>query len=1368
MARSSHPPAFRVGIRAADRYEINALLGRGGMALVYDATDTQLGRRVALKRLQPQAEDERQRRNLELFEREFHALSQLAHPRVVEVYDFGIDQHGAYYTMELLGGGDLQKLAPLPWRRACAIARDVCSALSLLHSRRLVHRDVSPRNVRCTEDGLGKLIDFGALAPVGPTKLLVGTPPCCAPESVHLQGVDARTDLFSLGATLYYVLVGRHAFAVRQFGALPAAWRNGFARPSDLVPEIPEALDALVLDLLRLDPDARPLSAAEVIERLSAIDGEIPREELRSAEAYLSTPMLVGRQVALERVQRRVRRATGGRSRSVLCEGAPGAGRTRFLDACLLDATLSGYTVVRADADDAVSGDYGVTRAIARQLLEQLPEVALETARPNLDQLASVIPELARAAGLPAPAPCQESTAPIPRARLQEALNHWLSALSRRQTFILAVDDFHRIDEPSASLIALLERDSTQHELCLLISAEAGAAWTAQAARKLLQAETTIQLENLSFEDSEQLLRSLFGAAPNLGLLTHRLYGLSAGNPRDLLRLAHHLVDRRVARYAAGAWTLPAAIDDSDLPASLAQALAARIADLHEPARQLACAFALCPDQGFSLEECGALADMPDAAGLLGCIEALIRADIVRVLGERAQLSQRSWAPLLRATLSVEREHGLQCSLARAFERRSHHEFRAAQHWLRAGELSRALDLLLAHCQSHKDATTTGPEMFLAYLLSLPDGWDETLERAIEACKDFARPRRDKYRLQIHFVDMMSMLSTPASKHVAESVRQIGRDSGLDDWQGLPAEMDPKLRFETALALAQARYDATPEHDRVFAPLQAIEYLGHVVIAATGVVVMALDVAQLRALPPLAPFAPLSAALEASHMLVAGVDARFSGRFPRARRIYQELLVRLDRPDHGGLELGPAQWVRLGMCNGLGMLEAGLGLDSCLAWAEKVARNPAYEVNALIIRMLHCLFRGDVISAETCRQEADRLRIQNSGRQMYEGGHLIWEVLAHALAADLTRMRRVTEEIAPLAQRYPHWIPVLHWAAAEHYRIVRDPQRASIEIEKALALAPVGLHQVWANIASAQVLVSIELARYDVAVALADDYVAVSERELEYVPDRLQLARALARAYAGLSDAAPLAEAATEAMQQRGVRGLHLGFAHETRARIALLADDVNGFARHAELCRELYCAYKNTALTARYQRLVNDGRRSFYRATEPLVSTPDSAAHYSRSRLDLALASCRDEEQRARLSLTILIQQSGGDGGLSFALGPDGPVYVAQLGNASQSEALFAVVRAFIAEQTSGQHTTSTQSGVGDDAQNDRFVDPSGRDYRLVLLSHIENGETVMTGIVAIVAPASSSFHYPRETAAAISRYAAISGATSLLLLID
>src|ERR1043165_4513376 len=190
--------------RIGGRYDVLGVLGRGGMAIAYRVSDAVTGREVALKQLVLPESEKQQRAAAALFEREFHTLAELSHPRIIEVYDYGVDEAGAFYTMELLDGGDLRQRTPLPWREACAITYDVCSSLALIHSRRLVHRDVTPRNIRCTEDGAAKLIDFGAMVPMGPGGSVVGTPSFVAPEVVLGSGIAARADLFSLGATIYY------------------------------------------------------------------------------------------------------------------------------------------------------------------------------------------------------------------------------------------------------------------------------------------------------------------------------------------------------------------------------------------------------------------------------------------------------------------------------------------------------------------------------------------------------------------------------------------------------------------------------------------------------------------------------------------------------------------------------------------------------------------------------------------------------------------------------------------------------------------------------------------------------------------------------------------------------------------------------------------------------------------------------------------------------------------------------------------------------------------------------------------------------------------------------------------------------------
>src|SRR5262249_6021356 len=150
---------------------------------------------------------------------------------------------------------------------------------------------------------------------------------------------DGRSDLYALGATLYFTLVGRGAYPARTFQQLIELWQRPPLPPSEVNAEIPAALDALVMDLLQLDPALRPVSAAEVSQRLCALAGLANDDQLLVSQAYLSTPTLVGRERELERVTQMVQRVVRNkRGAALLVRGAAGMGRSRFLDACALSA----------------------------------------------------------------------------------------------------------------------------------------------------------------------------------------------------------------------------------------------------------------------------------------------------------------------------------------------------------------------------------------------------------------------------------------------------------------------------------------------------------------------------------------------------------------------------------------------------------------------------------------------------------------------------------------------------------------------------------------------------------------------------------------------------------------------------------------------------------------------------------------------------------------------------------------------------------------------------------------------------------------------------------------------------------------------
>jgi hypothetical protein len=1330
------------------------------MAVVYEVLDTANNRRVALKRPRADGTPEHRRRVADLFAREFHTLVQLAHPRIVEVYDYRVDENGPFYTMEILDGGDLHGLTPVDYRRACAIASDVCSALSLLHSRRIVHRDVSPRNIRCTSDGLAKLIDFGAMTHMGPSKDLVGTPVYCAPEIVNLQALDARTDLYALGASLYYALTGQHAYSARDFAGLQNAWQFSVARPSELVPGIPEALDLLVLDLLQLQPDARPSNAAEVMARLSAIAGTRLDEQLLVAQAYLATPAFVGREDELSRIKTRTARAMRKRGTALRIEGNAGSGRSRLLEVVLLDSKLIGMTVVRADASDG-EVDYGVVRRLLTQLQQIAPDALREAAEPVAGVLGHILPELVRGRDVNLVAPADLASL---RPQLQSALQQVMLRVSERTPLLLAIDDLHAIDEPSMAAIGLIAQHVQQASLVLLATSIRDATPSAVSAFKLFSnSARKVPLPNLTQAESHTLLTSVFGASHTLEALTQRLHALSSGSPRDLMRLAQHLVDTGRARYRAGAWSLPADLDATELPASVSQMLSNRLRLLAAATLDLARALALSPEKSFSFAECQRLSERDEAGAVLADIEQLTQAEVLRAVGERAVLSDRAWVPLLCSGLPPERERALHQRLAGVFEAREGEEFRQAQHLLRAGEVDRALDKFVAHAIASRALTDRNPEAFHQLLLALPEDWFETYEQVLQRLNERQRPKNDEFAILTRLSGMAAIMGAGAD-HMNTLMLQLKRACGLADWEQLDPALDPATRLRTAFGQAQARYAASSERERLTDPGTAIRELATTIRAVVGIGAYSLDLKRAQTVPSLQPFFPLAPALTLSEQLVLGVQARLAGRIDRAREIYRGVLGALAVPESTGLPPTYVEFTRLIVANGLAVLDAGCGLP-CLDVADQIESHPTLQSNAWLVRMVHHLWRGNSHEAERCRKQFGVARVQNSASQTFESTHLPWQTVAYASMDDLTRLKHSLDEVAPLAMEYPPFEVLLAYGQAEYQRIRGDNAGARTILAELLRSWDAGTHQVWPQLAAAHVRAITEVGEVAQAVEQGRAYVAAALRaELGPSATRwILLALCVAQAKLKQSDAAHTADQVIGECLKSGASGLILGLAHEARARVAMLLDDPETYERHRQLCEQEFAKAANPALSVKLQRLNREAQRQRVAPQAPMLDGAQRSvvANTVRSRL----GTCLDASERAHAILNLLALHSGATEGHLYLIRGDGPIWVASIGKREPDNALHALAREYLLAETqaSGQITGDSELSVVTD-----WTVLGEAKYRPVLLSHYIGSDCVVTGVAVFAVSNNRPFVYPGEVATQISRVAKDAGDVTGLVVED
>ncbi len=276
------------------QYTVERMIGRGGMGAVYLARHSLLRRPTALKVLETDAAGAEA---IARFEREVQTTSQLTHPNTVAIYDYGRTPDACfYYAMEYLDGFDLETLVgaegPQPPGRVAHILRQVCGALAEAHGLGLVHRDIKPANIMLCQRGFQpdfvKVLDFGLVrmqtlgAPdLSTDQTLRGTPLYMAPECILAAGeIDARADIYSMGAVAYFMLVGEPPFdGTTAMEVMARHVRETPVRPSLRGRPVPGALEALVLSCLEKEPIMRPRSMAALREAVAMIELEPWTEE---------------------------------------------------------------------------------------------------------------------------------------------------------------------------------------------------------------------------------------------------------------------------------------------------------------------------------------------------------------------------------------------------------------------------------------------------------------------------------------------------------------------------------------------------------------------------------------------------------------------------------------------------------------------------------------------------------------------------------------------------------------------------------------------------------------------------------------------------------------------------------------------------------------------------------------------------------------------------------------------------------------------------------------------------------------------------------------------------------------------------------
>ncbi|MBM4042632.1 MAG: serine/threonine protein kinase, partial [Planctomycetes bacterium] len=263
------------------QYEVTELLGRGGMAAVYRATQTSLDRPCAVKVLpKALAKDEGFAAR---FQREARSAAAIAHTNIIQIYDVGQHEDYQYIAMELVEGESLadalRRDGPLPAARALGCMKQVAAALAAAHAKGIVHRDIKPSNILVTPQGVAKVADFGLAKRMGGdtgvtrTGQVIGTALYLPPELAQGRAADARSDLYSLGATFYHLVSGTPPFEAASLAEMLAKQAEEEPAPlGEVAPSAPPGLCQVIHRLLRKKPEERYQDAEELLDALSRVE----------------------------------------------------------------------------------------------------------------------------------------------------------------------------------------------------------------------------------------------------------------------------------------------------------------------------------------------------------------------------------------------------------------------------------------------------------------------------------------------------------------------------------------------------------------------------------------------------------------------------------------------------------------------------------------------------------------------------------------------------------------------------------------------------------------------------------------------------------------------------------------------------------------------------------------------------------------------------------------------------------------------------------------------------------------------------------------------------------------------------------------
>ena len=698
------------GVVLRQRYRLENEIGRGGMGIVYRATDLELKRPVAVKVLSESALPEARQRLM----REARAAAALNHPHIISVHDVGESEGTPFFVMELVQGPSLAQAPPTELSGIVEIASQICTALDHAHSSNIVHRDLKPENVLLSGSGAPsvKLADLGLALPgygarISRSGLIVGTASYMAPEQALGQKVDARTDLYALGVLLYQLTTGRLPFAADNPLAVVSQHVHApVVPPRVLRPDLPRKLEAVILRLLQKNPADRFSSALEtaaaLADSLTSADAVEESEAVDSVAILdaLSRGRLVGRVSELAEARELWRHAREGHGHAILFSGEPGAGKSRLARELTIQAAVDGAVVLRGGCYEyeATTPYLPFVEAFRRWVREQKDDADLRTALgDSAAQIAKLAPEIESRLG-PFPAP-HDLPPHEERLLFFDAVAQVFANLAQRNGLLFYADDLHWADRGTLWLLAHLLRQTREERVFMVGCYRETELDRAHPLAKALvdwnreRLITRITLRRFDAAETSAQLGALLGeeVSAEFGTAVHRE---TEGNPFFVEEVLKALIEQGSLHRESGRWKR-CHLHELVIPQSMKEAIGNRLNRVSSQANEVLRAAAVL-GKTFRFEELKATAANSSEDELLDALDESTGAQLI-VAGndESFTFTHDKIREVLYEELNPIRRRRLHRNAAEGLERHCGPGGcaveRLAYHYIHAGEYEHAL-----------------------------------------------------------------------------------------------------------------------------------------------------------------------------------------------------------------------------------------------------------------------------------------------------------------------------------------------------------------------------------------------------------------------------------------------------------------------------------------------------------------------------------------------------------------------------------------------------------------------------------------------------------------------------------------------------